>query len=70
MSSGLLTLELGGQDIRGMPWIASLDGYLIISGPVSLADQAFGLWFWNGQPLAPAPAWWFPACSTSSGQKR
>lgn len=54
VSSGLLTLELGGQGIRGMAWIAPLGGYLIISGPAALADQAFGLWFWNGQPLAPA----------------
>jgi hypothetical protein len=54
VSDGLLTLDLGGQGIRGMAWIASLDGYLIISGPASLADQAFGLWFWSGQPLSPA----------------
>lgn len=54
VAGGLLTLALGGQGIRGMAWIAPLDGYLIISGPAALADQAFGLWFWNGQPLAPA----------------
>lgn len=54
VSTGLLTLDLGGQGIRGMSWIASLDGYLIISGPASLADQAFGLWFWSGQPQSPA----------------
>lgn len=53
VSSSLLTLDLGGQGIRGMSYIASLDGYLIISGPASLADQAFGLWFWSGQPLSP-----------------
>lgn len=54
MSTSLLTLDLGGQGIRGMAWIASINGYLIISGPASLAEQAFGLWFWNGQPLSPA----------------
>ncbi|MDP2820335.1 MAG: DUF3616 domain-containing protein [Polaromonas sp.] len=54
VSASLQTLDLGGQGIRGMSWIASLDGYLIISGPASLADQAFGLWFWSGQALSPA----------------
>ncbi|MFN3570528.1 MAG: DUF3616 domain-containing protein [Polaromonas sp.] len=54
LSGGLLTLDLGGQGIRGMAWIASLGGYLLISGPASQADQAFGLWFWSGQPLSPA----------------
>lgn len=54
LSGGLLTLDLGGQGIRGMAWIASLGGYLLISGPASQADQAFGLWFWNGQPGSPA----------------
>ncbi len=54
VSPDLLTLELGGHGIRGMAYIAALDGYLVISGPASLADEAFGLWFWNGQPMAPA----------------
>lgn len=54
LSGTLLTLDLGGQGIRGMAWIAALGGYIIISGPASLADQAFGLWFWNGQPRSPA----------------
>ncbi|GAB3469190.1 DUF3616 domain-containing protein [Polaromonas eurypsychrophila] len=54
LSSGLLTLDLGGQGIRGMAWIAALDGYLIISGPASLAAQVFGLWFWSGQPQSAA----------------
>lgn len=54
LSGGLLTLDLGGQGIRGMAWVASLGGYLLISGPASQADQAFGLWFWSGQPLSPA----------------
>ncbi|WP_395056555.1 DUF3616 domain-containing protein [Polaromonas sp.] len=54
LSGGLLTLDLGGQGIRGMAWIAALGGYLIISGPASLTDQPFGLWFWDGQALSPA----------------
>ena len=54
VASELIALDLGGQGIRGMCYIASLDGYLIISGPACLADQAFGLWFWSGQPLSPA----------------
>lgn len=54
VSADLLTLDLGGQGIRGMSYIASLQGYLVISGPTSLADEAFGLWFWSGQPLSPA----------------
>jgi hypothetical protein len=37
-----------------MSYIASLAGYLIISGPASLADDAFALWFWSGQPLSAA----------------
>jgi hypothetical protein len=54
LTGALQTLDLGGQGIRGMAWIAALGGYLIISGPASLADQAFGLWFWDGQPASPA----------------
>jgi hypothetical protein len=54
LSGGLLTLDLGGQGIRGMAWIASLGGYLLISGPASAADGAFGLWFWSGEPRSAA----------------
>ena len=54
VSTTLQTLDLGGQGIRGMAFIDSLQGYLLISGPVSRAQQAFGLWFWSGQPDAPA----------------
>ena len=35
-------------------YVAALNGYLIISGPASRADHAFGLWFWSGQADAPA----------------
>ena len=54
VSSPLQTLDLGGHGIRGMSYVAALYGYLIISGPASRADHAFGLWFWSGQANAPA----------------
>ena len=50
----LQTLDLGGHGIRGMSWVAAMNGYLVISGPVARADHAFGLWFWSGQADAPA----------------
>ncbi len=53
VSADLLKLDLKGHGIRGMAFIASLNGYLVISGPASLVDEAFALWFWNGQPLSP-----------------
>lgn len=49
----LQTLDLDGQGIRGMAYIAPLNGYLLISGPVS-REGAFGLWFWSGEIDAPA----------------
>lgn len=54
VSSTLQTLDLGGHGIRGMACVAALDGYLLVSGPASRAQEAFGLWFWSGQPDAPA----------------
>ena len=54
ISSKLQTLDLGGHGIRGMSYVAALNGYLVISGPASRADAAFGLWFWTGQADAPA----------------
>jgi hypothetical protein len=54
VSGKLQTLDLGGDGIRGMAWVASLGAYLVISGPTSPADGAFGLWFWNGKPNGPA----------------
>jgi hypothetical protein len=54
VSSTLQLLDLGGQGIRGMAFIASLNGYLLISGPATRAPEAFGLWYWSGQPDAPA----------------
>ena len=54
ISDTLQTLDLGGHGIRGMSWVAELDGYLVISGPAARADAAFGLWFWSWQADAPA----------------
>ena len=54
VSNTLQALDLGGHGIRGMAFVASLDGYLVISGPASRELSEFGLWFWSGQPDAPA----------------
>lgn len=55
VSSMLQTLDLGGQGIRGMAYVAGLQGYLLIGGPASRGQEAdFSLWFWSGQPEAPA----------------
>jgi hypothetical protein len=54
ISATLQTLDLGGNGIRGMSYIHALGGYLIISGPVAREQVHFQLWFWNGQPDAPA----------------
>ncbi|MCX7258217.1 MAG: DUF3616 domain-containing protein [Polaromonas sp.] len=54
VSSVLQALDLGGQGIRSLSYVAALGGYLLISGPVSREKAAFGLWFWSGQPSAPA----------------
>ena len=53
ISTVLQTLDLGGHGIRGMAYVAAMNGYLVISGPVARADHAFGLWFWAGQADAP-----------------
>ena len=54
VSSTLQTLDLGGQGIRGMSYIAPLAGYLVVSGPVSRQQNEFKLWFWGGLPDSPA----------------
>lgn len=54
VSGPLVALNLGGHGIRGMSYLASLSGYLVISGPTSREDKNFGLWFWSGLPGAPA----------------
>lgn len=54
ISAALTTLDLGGNGIRGMSYVPSLNGYLVISGPVSREPAQFQLWFWSGQPAAQA----------------
>jgi len=56
ISETLLTLDLGGNGIRGLAYFACLDGYLVIAGPVAREAVQFQLWFWSGQPGAPARA--------------
>ncbi len=48
----LIRLDLGGHGLRGMSWIPSLQGYLLISGPVAREQTQFRLWFWTGQANA------------------
>ncbi|OGU21038.1 MAG: hypothetical protein A2580_12875 [Hydrogenophilales bacterium RIFOXYD1_FULL_62_11] len=50
----LITLDLGGDGIRGLAYLPTLDGYLVISGPVASQQVHFQLWFWSGLPDAPA----------------
>jgi hypothetical protein len=45
----LFALALGGQGLRGMAHVPGLDGYLLISGPVTRDEGAFQLWFWRGE---------------------
>ena len=56
IAANLTTLDLGGDGIRGMSYIPALDGYLLISGPVSGEQEQiqFRLWFWCGQADRPA----------------
>lgn len=54
VAPALTTLDLGGDGIRGMSYIPALDGYLLISGPVSGQQVQFRLWFWSGQADRPA----------------
>lgn len=54
IAADLRTLDLGGNGIRGMSYIAALNGYLILGGPVARAQVHFGLWFWSGQVGASA----------------
>ncbi|MGB4911891.1 MAG: DUF3616 domain-containing protein [Candidatus Dechloromonas phosphoritropha] len=44
----LTTLDLGGNGIRGMAWVTSLAGYLLIGGPMAREQIEFDLWFWAG----------------------
>lgn len=50
----LITLDLDGNGLRGMAWVEALHGYLLIAGPMAREQRHFQLWFWTGQPDAPA----------------
>ncbi len=54
ISATLKTLDLGGHGIRGLSYIPALNGYLVISGPVSREPAQFQLWFWSDQAGAQA----------------
>ena len=54
VSPDLIRLDLGGDGLRGMSWVPALQGYLLISGPVTKAKTQFRLWFWKGQADAKA----------------
>ena len=54
VAATLTSLDLGGDGIRGMSHIPALDGWLLISGPVSRQQVQFRLWFWSGQADRPA----------------
>ena len=54
ISHRLDLLDLDGSGLRGMAWVPSLEGYLLIGGPTSGAEGPFSLWFWSGEAGAPA----------------
>lgn len=54
ISATLATLDLDGNGIRGMCYLPSLAGYLVVSGPVAREQVQFQLWFWSGQRGTPA----------------
>lgn len=54
VSPTLITLNLGGKGIRGMSYMPTLSGYLVISGPATREPGYFELWFWSGHPEASA----------------
>lgn len=54
ISPVLDTLDLCGHGIRGLSWIVTLHGYLVVSGPIAREQVQFRLWFWNGQHDAAA----------------
>lgn len=49
VSLELIRMDLGGHGLRGMSWIPSLQGYLLITGPVAKKQTQFCLWFWSGK---------------------
>lgn len=50
ISATLTTLDLGGNGIRAISYFPSLEGYLVVSGPVASEQIQFQLWFWSGHP--------------------
>lgn len=48
IAARLLTLDLGGNGIRGMGHMPLLGGYLVLAGPVARERRQFELWFWSG----------------------
>lgn len=50
IAAALITLDLGGNGIRALSYIAALGGYLVVSGPVAREQVHFQLWFWSGRP--------------------
>ena len=54
IASTLITLDLGGDGIRGMAYLSAINGYLLIGGPESSEAVQFQLWFWSGYPGEPA----------------
>ena len=54
VAGALRLLDLGGQGVRSLSYIAALAGYLVVSGPANRDNVEFGLWFWTGLPGAPA----------------
>ena len=53
ISTTLHKLNLEGNGIRSMAYVAALSGYLVIAGPVNSTPAPFQLWFWNGQHNSP-----------------
>ena len=53
ISTTLHKLNLEGNGIRSMAYVAALSGYLVIAGPVNSTPTPFQLWFWNGQHNSP-----------------
>lgn len=54
IAATLTTLDLGGNGIRGMAYLAALAGYLVVGGPIARAQVQFDLWFWSGNDSDPA----------------
>ena len=49
ISPVLDTFDLDGNGLRGMSYVPSLGGYVLIGGPVARERVQFQLWFWSGR---------------------